>query len=184
MTSDDTSHFATTVRDIKSGPVSAASDLITAPAQELFDWWQSNQQPASPLYRSGTPPLRASFDILDHAGLAKNLFLIKRLAPGRYDYRIIGEDTRFLLGSRLAMNERVKLFVTGFTQSVPDYLDFVCDQACPQHTRGLRTWPDRQPAAFEGLDCPMVDHSGRISHIIGTVCSLDPDALLPSEDPA
>jgi hypothetical protein len=125
--------------------------------QSLLTWWQSN----------GAPPQRSQFDILDHAANAASLFLVRRLEPGRFQYRLSGQEVIRIVGR----NSRGEYFSTADPSSraaFAQHLENVAQDRTPWVCEGTTEIAGRVGLiSFESVDCPLFGDDGEIGWIIG-----------------
>lgn len=151
--------YRTNFRRMRRRPVALAGDLQTPQARALLGWW----------FEAGAPPRRSAFDITEHADLAAHLFLMRRCAPGVFEYRLSGEEAIRIVGR----NDRGDVFRiddAGYPGRFAAYLEHVATGGRPWTCVGEVELADR-PAliAFESLDCPLADDAGTVTWIIGVI---------------
>lgn len=137
--------------------------------QALLKWWQAN----------GAPPSRSQFDIIDHAADAANLFLVQRIEPDQFQYRLSGQEVIRIVGR----NSRGEYFSTADTSSrgaFAQHLENVAQDRMPWVCEGTTEITGRVGLiAFESVDCPLLADNGEIGWIIGGMEALKH----PNRDP-
>lgn len=125
------------------------SRLIAPCCRRLWQWWR-----AAAVH--GTPD-RAGFDIVDHADLAPNLYLIERAARG-FRLRLSGESFVQMFNRRRGHEWRHDA-AEPLPRAFAGYFDFVLENGRAYHSIGrLRCeWSDW--FRFESLLCPL-RHAG------------------------
>ena len=138
----------------------AASEIKLNKVQDLYDWSHKNWP---------NLPQKNDFDISNHWKLAPNLYLIKRVAKGAYDYLINGEKVVEIMGKRqngkLLTDDKGPRVIRYFV----NYLDDLCEKNTSACCTGNLSLIDRKYINFESYDCPLIDQSGNITHIIGII---------------
>ncbi|WP_420547089.1 PAS domain-containing protein [Curvivirga sp.] len=140
-----------------------AEDFNATQTRELFDWY-SKYQPKF--------PQRKDFDIIQHWGLAPYLYLIEIQNDGTFHYRLNGEQVVEILGHNqrgLKLGQKNDMPVNAAFAS---YMRKLVDQKTTARCMGDLSLLDRSYIKFESFDCPLVDKTGQISHIIGVICLL------------
>lgn len=135
-------------------------DLETAPVRTLYKWWKSYQPRI---------PGRPDFDITEHRTLPSYIYLLEVLSPTEFFYRLNGEHVVNLIGKSLSgqtltvesPNYEDRLFASYLSE----FIKFKSACRC----FGNLSLLDRGHIEFESLDCPLVDHNGNVTHIIGTL---------------
>lgn len=135
--------------------------IIRDGARKLFGWWSDYTQ------RHGGPPSRNSFDILSMLPFAAHMFLAGRTSDGGWSYLLQGEEFKRLYNGGFQNNVVTNQSFTAFSKSVPDYLDTVAESRQCRRSYGTLSGAVRNKNTFESIDCPLVDGSGKVSHIIG-----------------
>lgn len=134
-----------------------------------LQWWRSN----------GAPPQRTLFDIIDHPRWAAHLFLVHRLSPSVFNYRLAGEEVIQIVG----FNARGLTFdsddpepmVAGYAR----YLEQVAQSRAPWLCTGQTEQQNLYILPFESLDLPLIDEAGTVTGILGLMIR-DPEPPLPS----
>jgi len=159
----------TNFRGIRARLTERDRPLAGIRTQRLLTWWLNN----------GAPPLRSQFDIVDHAADAPNIFLIRRIRPGWFDYRLAGQEVIRIVGRNsrgeifsVEDDENRAVFARHLENVAHDRMPWVCDGTTEIHGRvGL--------IQFESIDCPLVNEDGDVDWIIG---SMDVQKRQPADD--
>ena len=144
-------------------PALARDQFKTQIIQELFDWWQS--------FHPGKPR-RQDFDILDHASKAPNLFLVKRLPDGLFDYRLHGEEVVRLVGGSFAPRTFSAADDSVSMSRFAKFLTELDAKNIAMHSFGTLAAIGRAHQEFESLDIPLVDESDTPTHFLGIIVGL------------
>ncbi len=122
-----------------------AAKLRTALVRQLWHWWCS--------VAGAGRPHRRDFDIVQHPGLAPNLYLIEAM-PGGFRIRLTGDAF-------------VQMFHTGkgyeWRYDSPEPLNaafanvfaYILEQGVPHHSLGRLQWDAIDWFHFESLVCPL-----------------------------
>lgn len=129
----------------------------------LYNWW-----------RSFAPrlPRVDEFSIAEHPQIAANLFLIRPLGDGRFEYRLNGEEVVQIVGQSL----KGTIFSTEDAnlahQNLAAYHQKVIDSRSCHRCVGQFTPPGRTARRFESVDCPLVDKTGQVTRVVGLLVAL------------
>ncbi len=132
----------------------------------FYDWWMSAN--------GGACPLRRQFDIVDHPDWAANIFLarVEQTDPWVYRFRLIGNDAVRLMGRN---DTGLTLAETGWDRfdgtGSRAYADMMTRRR-PVRFHGSLGIYDRDYAAFESIDAPLVDDEGNMTTVIGLICGV------------
>ncbi len=138
------------------------TDLGTPASRGLRDWWWS---------RARAIPTKAEFDILDHWPVAPDVFLVRALPGGTFRTLLIGEGAKGIiepgrLGADIRPHDpRHHLAV------LRRHYAAVVSTRLPRLCRGTLA-RDGEERIFEGLDCPLADPDGSVTHIVGVLSIL------------
>lgn len=146
---------------ISDHPLTDSSVIVRSGARLLFNWWSDYVE------RTGHLPTRHSFDILSMLRHASSMFLAARTQNGGWAYQLQGEEFKLLFNGGFQNHVEINCSFAAFHKGVPEYLDTVAESRQCRRAFGSLSDPDRHRNTFEGIDCPLVDHTGRVSHIIG-----------------
>lgn len=154
--SERSDNFDHIVRHYLNGPHFFKSGVV----QCLYDWW---------LTYAPDIPQRRHFDLVEHAPIAANLFLVSVLDKGKFEYRINGEEVVNLIGVSLKgvilSEDNDDPAMANLARYYQDTVENRLARAC---TGMVRPAP-RQAVAFETVDCPLVDRDGKVTHIVGAI---------------
>jgi hypothetical protein len=150
-------------RNIERRLITDGADLRGAPCRTLYRWW-TGFAPAT--------PTRVDFDITKTPTIASDIYMLEILEPGRYLYRLCGDNVARLVGRNYRMKE---ISITG--DDLPDallceYMDWMVGTGGTSGCTGDFTFLDRGQRNFESVDCPLVDADGKTTHIIGAMCEV------------
>lgn len=152
-------------RKIDRAPLTDPDVLITEPCRRLVT-----------AYRLLPPDPTWSIDLLPAIGpILQHLFLIRRLGPGRYHYRVRGEEVRRLIGRDDAPDLIDGASGNAFDRELARYLDYACDTGSTMRCYGDFEQRDRLPVLFESVDLPFLDDGGQRSVILGALCGIERD---------
>lgn len=148
---------------IERRPINKEQDLTSRSAKTLFKWWSSF---------APSVPSRVDFDILNLTSIASDVYLVSVISSGRYMYRLGGERVAGLVGRRQIMTE-----ISTESENLADamfakYLSWTIGAGGVNGCLGSLEFFGKDFLAFESIDCPLVDASGKTTHIIGTLCQL------------
>lgn len=135
--------------------------IIRDGARKLYDWWSDY------VTRHGKLPTRRAFDILSMLPHAADMFLAARTAEGNWTYQLQGEEFKRLFNGGFQNNVEINCSFTAFPHSVADYLNSVAAGRVCRRSHGTTTGSIKNRNTFESIDCPLIDSTGRVSHIIG-----------------
>ncbi|MBL4666729.1 MAG: PAS domain-containing protein [Sneathiella sp.] len=161
--SEDASKRADNFRLIRRRRLESISQLSCIHTRTLFEWWQSY---------GPTPPSREDFDITKLPSLASHIFLIEVLSPGKYLYRLCGQDVGSLIGKIHRMVEFSSESVEFECRKLAAYLDaIIAEDTCCYCTGDLSLFA-KKIAQFESIDCPLKNADGTITHFVGVLCEV------------
>ncbi|WP_419902365.1 hypothetical protein [Kiloniella sp.] len=149
-------------------PVSNEDDLVGESNRALLKWWLS--------YAPATPK-KVDFDILDHLSLAPDIFLVERKSETAFEFKLHGETAHNIFddhngkiictdGPSSTAQEREDIRLAHY------YNEIVMNKLCIKNL-GKLTLIDKSLKKFESLDCPLVDETKNVTHIIGTITALE-----------
>ena len=144
-------------------PVYDRSVFQTEPTLSLYDWWMTFQPDA---------PSWEDFDIVLHGGYASYIYLIKVLDTDYYEYRLHGDQVSRLVGNT---KHGVKFTLDDDLPSrrtLAAYCHEICESKAPRRCDGTLNLTGNQITAFESLDCPLIDGTGKVTHIIGAISDI------------
>lgn len=155
---------------IDRAPLTDPAVLITEPCRRLVA-----------AYQSFRPDPVWSTDRLPTIGpILQYLFLVRRLGPGRYHYRVRGEEVRRLIGGTDAPDLIDGASGNAFDRELAHYLDYACDTGSPMRCYGDLEQKDRLPVLFESVDLPFLDADGQRTIIVGALCGVDRGRATPA----
>ncbi len=152
---------------LEYNPVTNETDLTGVSNRSLLRWWLSF---------SPEIPKRSDFDILDHISLAPDIFLVQKRNETSFEFRIHGESA-----NRIFDDKTGKIIRTDGpsdteqereeTRLAQYYHDLTINPVCIRNFGNIYL-PDKEYLKFESLDCPLVDETSKVTHIIGTITPL------------
>lgn len=149
----------TNFRGIRARVADLDRPLVGLRTQNLLTWWQNN----------GAPPPRSRFDIIDHAADASHLFLVRRIRPGWFEYRLAGQEVIRIVGR----NSRGEVFSTDDQANRAAYaqhLENVAQDRAPWICDGTTEIQSRVGLIpFESIDCPLLTEDGDVGWILGSM---------------
>lgn len=163
MTVFEPRHRFDPISDIVRQDVASASELVTAPVKSLYDWWESFQ-PALPKY--------SEFDIASNWAIAPHLYVIQYLAPGRFLYRLNGEEVIDIIGISKRGHEITNRDSLFENRLLADYLSPIVENKRAKRCIGSLEIIGKQHLAFESVDCPLKNDRGDVEFIIGAIAIL------------
>lgn len=144
-------------RQIHSG-----NELNCDKTKRLYQWW-SSYAPAI--------PSRDDFDITKVPSLAPHIYLFEVLEPGKYLYRLCGENVSYLVGRNYHMTE-ISLDSFHIADSLlAEYLDWMLISGGVNGCHGDMSFFNKEHIKFESIDCPLINSEGKTTHIIGVLCA-------------
>ena len=146
---------------IKDQELIDPSVIVRTGARKLFVWWSDYVAKHEAL------PTRNAFDILTMLPHAAHMFLAARSANGAWTYQLQGEEFKRLYNGGFQRDVEIHRSFAAFSMPVSQYLDTVADGRVCHHSYGTITGNVRNRNTFESIDCPLIDQTGRVSHIIG-----------------
>ncbi len=156
IAADRSDNFDYIVRHFLQGPHFFQSSVV----QYLYDWWQGYEP---------SLPQRKQFDLVEHAAIAPNLFLIKVLGDGRFEYRINGEEVVSLVGvslkGEMISPDHHDIAMANLARYYQEIVEKKQARACTGNLRPAHM----DVLEFETVDCPLVDKNGNITHIVGAI---------------
>ncbi len=137
----------------------------------LIDYWRS---------RKGLllAPTRASIDPSDFAGLLPQVFILGRVRPGEYVYRLVGGLVDDLHGGRLGGGDPLKLWAPRYRTALQLALEAARRQPEPLVINAEGRARGGQTVALEIALAPLIGASDEIDRMIGLYQPLTPVAAL------
>lgn len=132
--------------------VTGTQEKALAPlVADALSWWRG----------TGAPPKRSEFDIIDHPSWAPNVYMVKCLSPGRFEYRLAGEAAIRLVGR----NDAGRIFTTeddvAYDRDFANYLAQVAESNKAWVCRGASRMETGLHVPFESVDLPLMGDSGQ-----------------------
>lgn len=159
MADDRNDNFDHIVRHFLDGQHFFQSSVV----QYLYDWW---------LGFGPDLPARKQFDLVEHASIAPNLFLIKVLGSGKFEYRINGENVVDLVGVSLKgeviSTDHDEIAMVNLSKYYQEIVEHRKARRCTGYLQ--LAWKEQLP--FETVDCPLVGRNGAVTHIVGAIGTL------------
>lgn len=134
-------------------------------ARRIFSWWSA--------LALDHQPRRADFDIVDHAAVAKHLFLIERIDDG-FELRLGGEEYTRIIPRKRGTQWRKE----ASDPVIRDYaivIDFVARSRRPYLGTGRLDLGEKYWRNFESLTCPLVGDATHKESFLGCISEI-PDA--------
>ena len=158
-----------TYTDIVVRHIQSAGRLHTDATQLLFQWWLS--------FQPGLPQ-RSDFDIVDHLRIAGHLFLIQVAGDGRFEFRLCGETVVQIVGVNdrgtvCDINGPAATQIEQHYIALANHYNSIVSDRQPRFARGRLTGLYRTHKMFESIDLPLLDETGRVSHIIGAMDAIE-----------
>lgn len=153
---DRDDNFDQIVRHFLDGPHYFQSAVV----HYLYEWWRGY---------SPALPQRKQFDLVEHASIAPNLFLIKVLGNGEFEYRINGEQVVSLVGVSLKGEVIAPSHGDIAMVNLAHYYQEIVDKRLARTCTGTLRSSDLERVNFETVDCPLVDKNSEITHIVGAI---------------
>lgn len=146
---------------IKDQEITDPSVIVRAGAQALFAWWSNY------VTRHNALPTRNAFDILTMLPHAGHMFLASRSVGGAWRYHLQGEEFKRLFNGGFQRNAEINRSFAAFPKPVSVYLDSVADGRVCHRSYGTTSGNVDNRNTFESIDCPLIDLTGRVTHIVG-----------------
>jgi len=146
---------------IKDQEITDPSVIVRVGARKLFAWWSGY------VARHDALPTRNAFDILTMLPHAAHMFLAARSAGGTWSYQLQGEEFKRLYSGGFQRDVEIHRTFAAFPKPVSEYLDSVADGRVCHRSYGTLNGNVRNRNTFESIDCPLIDLTGRVTHIIG-----------------
>jgi len=142
----------------------SVEDFATEPVRALFSWWQSF---------GCTAPQYSDFDVSDHWKIAPHLYVIQYLAPGKYLYRLNGEQVVEIIGVSKRGQKITRKDSLLENRLLAEYMDFLVEDNACRRCYGTLALFGKNYLEFESVDCPVTNSQGDIEFIIGAISTLD-----------
>ena len=149
-------NFATIQRTEIGGP----EEFVSPAVRRLFEWW---------LGFAPDLPKRSDFDILEMTDIAAHLFLVRMVEPGTFEYRLRGERVSELVGVRGSGDRYGCNDDDEGGRQLAEYYQGIVQTRAPFRCLGSFVEGATFATAFEAVDCPLVDETGSVTHIIGAI---------------
>ncbi len=149
-------NFAIVHRTAIGGP----DEFVSPNVRRLYEWW---------LAFAPDIPKRKDFDVLELADVAANLFLVRMIEPGLFEYRLRGERVAEIVGTRGGGDQYGSEDEDEGHRQLADYYQGIVQSRTPLRCRGSLLEGTTFANAFESVDCPLVDDTGAVTHIIGAM---------------
>jgi hypothetical protein len=147
--------------EIKDQEITDPNVIVRAGAQKLFAWWFGHVE------RHGALPTRNAFDILTMLPHAAHMFLATCSTAGTWRYHLQGEEFKRLYSGGFQRDADIHRSFAAFPKPVSVYLNSVADGRACRRSYGTITGNVGNRNTFESIDCPLIDLTGRVTHIIG-----------------
>ncbi len=150
-------------RKIERRKINDLQNLQSGSAKTLYKWWSSF---------SPAVPSRTDFDIINLPSIAADVYLVSVLSPGRYIYRLSGERVAGLVGRRYSMTEISTQSDELVDALFAEYLGWAIEAGGVNGCLGNLDVFGKEFLNFESVDCPLIDSTGKTTHIVGTLCQV------------
>ncbi len=137
----------------------------------LIDYWRERKG----LDRA---PARARINPADFASLLPQIFILGRLRPGQYGFRLVGGLVDDLHGGHLGATDPLKLWAPAYRASLQLALDAVCRQPEPLVIAAEGRARAGQTLGLEITLAPLTGPKGDIDRLIGLYQPTTPAAAL------
>lgn len=152
------------VLDLRDTPVDGDTDFQSRAVGSFYRWWQEAAD--------GSPPNRRLFDVTEHKGVVGKLFLVEVQSDGNFLLKLHGEEVIRMFGRNNTGNLVMPGDGSEYGHALHAYYATVVAERRCRICTGTLSMFDRSHIAFESVDCPFVDDSGRVSAIIGVIDKL------------
>ena len=149
--------------------VQSVAQLATAQCRALYQWWRDWVD------RTGTIPARSDFDIAAMRQLASHIFLVERVGPTRYRFRLHGEDALDLVGRSFRGAIYDATNGPPFARALTAYYTHLLTHGVAANCTGRLRFSGRDYQRFESVDVPLLDRDGVPNFILGVIVSTDID---------
>jgi hypothetical protein len=137
----------------------------------LIDYWREQKG-------SDRAPARARINPADFASLLPQVFILGRLGPGRYGFRLVGGLVDDLHGGHLGATDPIRLWAPAHRASLQLALDAVCRQPEPLVIAAEGRTRSGQTLGLEVTLAPLSGPKGHIDRLIGLYQPTTPAAAL------
>ncbi len=137
----------------------------------LIDYWREQKGLAR-------APARASINPADFASLLPQVFILGRLRPGQYGFRLVGGLVDDLHGGHLGATDPIKLWAPAYRASLQLALEAVRRQPEPLVIASQARARGGQALDLEITLAPLTGPSGDIDRLIGLYQPTMPTAAL------
>lgn len=125
-----------------TGTVDCASSKI----RDLYRWWHRAAD--------GQMPLWSQFDVVEHRHTMPNLYLVKRMSPGRWAFSLKGEAVQAILPSGPLPETIGDLDDIDEATNLTAYYEDVARFRQCHLVRGTVTTDRNETIEIEAIDCP------------------------------
>jgi len=137
----------------------------------LIDYWREQKG-------SDRAPARASINPADFSSLLPQVFILGRLRPGQYGFRLVGGLVNDLHGGHLSAADPIKLWAAAYHASLLLALEAVRRQPEPLVIAAQGRAHGGQTLGLEITLAPLIGPSGDIDRLIGLYQPITPVAAL------
>jgi hypothetical protein len=137
----------------------------------LIDYWCERKG----LLRA---PTRASINPVDFASLLPQVFILGRLRPGQYGFRLAGGLVDDLHGGHLGGADPIKLWAPAYRASLQLALEAVCRQPEPLVIATEGRASSGQAIKLEIVMAPLTGPKGQVDRLIGLYQPTTPTVAL------
>jgi hypothetical protein len=137
----------------------------------LIDYWRERKG----LLRA---PTRASINPVDFASLLPQVFILGRLRPGQYGFRLAGGLVDDLHGGSLSTADPIKLWAPAYRASLQLALEAVCRQPEPLVIAAEGRAPGGQAIKLEIVLAPLTGPKNDVDRLIGLYQPTTPTVAL------
>jgi hypothetical protein len=137
----------------------------------LIDYWRERKE-------TDRAPARARINPVDFAALLPQIFMLGRLRPGQYGFRLVGGLVDDLHGGNLSIADPIKLWAPAYRASLQLALEAVLRQPEPLVIAAEARVRGGQALKLEITLAPLAAPNGQIDRLIGLYQPVTPVAAL------
>lgn len=139
-------HALPALRGASAERLTGALGCAGTKVRQLYDWWCRAA--------NGQMPLWSQFDVVEHRHMMPNLYLVKRMSPGRWAFSLKGEAVQSILPSGPLPETIGDLDdIEEATQLTAYYEDVARSRQC-HLVRGSVVTDRDDTIDIESIDCP------------------------------